>query len=114
MYQEFIEFAEDAFGPDHPRMGTSLNNVARLYVELARYREAEPLFKRALEIWEKFLGPDHPDLGIALNGMALLYVTLGRYGEAEHLFQRDLAIKEKDHAAVVALQWFVKEQVEEE
>ena len=26
----------------------------------------------------------------------------------------DLAIKEKDHAAAVALQWFVKEQVEEE
>ena len=26
----------------------------------------------------------------------------------------DLAIKEKDHAAAIALQWFVKEQVEEE
>jgi tetratricopeptide (TPR) repeat protein len=40
---------------------------------LARYYEAEPLFKRSLAILEKALGPDHPDVASSLNNLALLY-----------------------------------------
>ena len=50
-------------GADDPRFATSLNELALLYQAQARYRNAEPLYRRALEIREKVLGPEHPHVG---------------------------------------------------
>ncbi len=40
----------EGFGPQDPRLATSLNNLAELYRAQGRYAEAEPLHKRALAI----------------------------------------------------------------
>ena len=49
-----------------------MNNLAVLYGKRGKYKEAEPLCKRALEIREKVLGKDHPDVAKQLNNLALL------------------------------------------
>ncbi len=49
--------AAKAFGPDDPRLATTLNNLALFYDAQGRYAEAEPLYDRALRIYEKALGP---------------------------------------------------------
>ena len=90
-----LAISEKALGPDHPDVGTSLNNLAALYETQGRYAEAEPLYERALVIREEALGPDHPDVRQSLNNLALLYHAQGRYAEAEPLFERALAIREK-------------------
>ncbi|MFB3092737.1 MAG: tetratricopeptide repeat protein [Dehalococcoidia bacterium] len=51
--KDALKVAEATFGPDHPAMGTSLNNLAALYKAQGKYAAAEPLYKRALAIWEK-------------------------------------------------------------
>jgi tetratricopeptide (TPR) repeat protein/CHAT domain-containing protein len=110
-YAEAIEIAkrviairEKALGPDHPQVGSALNNLAALYRDQGRTSEAEPLLKRAIAIIEKALGPDHADVGLSLNNLAGLYYVQGRTAEAEPLFQRSLAIIEKslgpDHPQV--------------
>lgn len=43
-----------------------------LYGKRGKYKEAEPLCRRALEIREKVLGKDHPDVAKQLNNLALL------------------------------------------
>ena len=43
-----------------------------MYGKRGKYKEAEPLCKRALEIREKVLGRDHPDVAKQLNNLALL------------------------------------------
>jgi tetratricopeptide (TPR) repeat protein len=48
-----LALAEKKFGPDHPDIGQSLNNLAALYDSQGRYAEAEPLYKRALTICER-------------------------------------------------------------
>ena len=58
-----LALGERQFGPDHPEVGNSLNDLAFLYTRLGRYSEAEPLYKRALAIREKALGSDHVDVG---------------------------------------------------
>jgi tetratricopeptide (TPR) repeat protein len=63
----------EGFGPQDPRLATSLNGLAALYRSLGRYTEAEPLHKRALAIREKALGPDHPDVARSLNNLAALH-----------------------------------------
>ena len=46
--------------------------MASLYMAQGKYKEAEPLLKRALEINENALGPEHPDTATSLNNLAVL------------------------------------------
>ena len=73
---------------------------------MGRYADAEPLYRRSLEIREKQLGRDHPDVAQTLNNLANLYSVMCRYSDAEPLFRRSLEIFEKqlgrDHPDVAA------------
>ncbi|NIS69438.1 MAG: tetratricopeptide repeat protein, partial [Proteobacteria bacterium] len=80
--EEALKVAEKTFGPNHPNVATSLNNLALLYKAQGKYSEAEPLYKRALKIWEKALGKDHPHVAQSLNNLAAIYQAQGRYAEA--------------------------------
>lgn len=44
------------FGPQDPRLATTLNNLATVYHVQGKYVEAEPLHQRVLAIYEKALG----------------------------------------------------------
>jgi tetratricopeptide (TPR) repeat protein len=60
----------------------------------ARYQEALPLLRRALELDEQDFTREHPQVSIRLHNLALVLVKLDRLGEAEPLFRRALAIDE--------------------
>merc|ERR1711902_220201 len=81
-------------GENHPAVAATLNNLAVLYGKRGKYKDAEPLCKRALEIREKVLGSDHPDVAKQLNNLALLCQNQGKYEEVEKYYQRALAIYE--------------------
>jgi hypothetical protein len=74
-----------------PAGAQDLDEAARLHQQASelyqqgRYADAEPLFKRSLEIREKSLGTDHTDVAISLNSLAILYHAQGRYADAEQL-----------------------------
>ncbi|MEM8546026.1 MAG: tetratricopeptide repeat protein, partial [Cyanobacteria bacterium P01_H01_bin.119] len=76
---------------DSPDLAQSLDCLARIYEKQGRYREALPLYRKALKIREQQLGTDHRDVATSLNNLAGLYKAQGRYGEAEPLYQRSLA-----------------------
>ncbi|EFH79692.1 FxSxx-COOH system tetratricopeptide repeat protein [Ktedonobacter racemifer] len=75
--------------------GRLLFEIASYLKDRARYREAEPLYQRALQIREQQVGPDHPDVAQSLNNLANLYSDQGKYAEAEPLHQRALQIREQ-------------------
>ena len=81
-------------GENHPAVAATLNNLAVLYGKRGKYKDAEPLCKRALEIREKTLGSDHPDVAKQLNNLALLCQNQGKYEEVEKYYQRALEIYE--------------------
>ena len=76
-------------------LAKSLDKQAHNYYENRRYGEAEPLYKRSLEINEKVYGPDHPYVALSLNNLGLLYNMQERYAEAGQLIKRSLEIWEK-------------------
>ncbi len=85
----------ERFGPQDPRLATSINNLAGLHLVQGKYAEAEPLFKRALTIGEKALGPEHPDVATALENYADLLRETGRGTEAAKMEARAEAIRVK-------------------
>ena len=70
-----------------------LGPLAALLPAQGQYAEAEPLYRRALEILEAGLGPDHPSVAMVLENLAGLLRHLGRGDEAEQLEERAAAIK---------------------
>ena len=83
------------FGPDHADTLLSLNNLGYLYQVIGRYREAELLFKRAIEASERVLPKDHPQTLISKNNLAALYQAQGRHREADPLFKYVLEAHER-------------------
>ena len=49
---EALKVAQKTFGPNHPNVATSLNNLAALYDSQGKYAEAEPFYKLALTIFD--------------------------------------------------------------
>ena len=73
-----LSIVTSAFGPDAQETATALDNLALTYKHLARYTEAEPLYRRAIEIDEKTLGKDHPDVARDYNDLAALLEEPGQ------------------------------------
>ena len=94
--KEALKVAENTFGPDHPRVATSLNNLGEVYGAQGRYAEAEPLYKRALAILEEALGSEHPEVARMLQNMVELYKVMGNKEEAERLEERIKIIRSKN------------------
>ena len=99
-----VQEAEKALGANDPAVAGLLDRQASLLQEVARYEDAEPLFRRALAIDEASYGNDHPNVARVLNNLARLLQDTNRLAEAEPLFRRALAIDEasygKDHPDV--------------
>jgi len=101
-----LNLVTSAFGPDAAETAAAMNSLASPYQSLARYTEAEPLIRRAIEIAEKVFGKDHPNVAGYYNNLALLLGDQGKYHQAEPLYRRAIKIAEKvfgkDHPDVAA------------
>ena len=76
------------YGDNSPFLADSLHNVALALEKLNRFKEAEPVLSRSLEIRKRVLPVDHPDL-------AFSYHSLGRVLEAQGKLKRALACFEE-------------------
>ena len=65
--------AEQALGPGHPDVATSLNNLGMLCYAQEQFIQAESFHLRALTIREKAFGPDHLDVAQSLNNLGISY-----------------------------------------
>ena len=73
-------------------MATTLDDLAALYTAEGRYAEAEPLERKALEIFEHTLRSDYPYVADALQHYAALLRKMHRQAEADTLEARAFTI----------------------
>jgi tetratricopeptide (TPR) repeat protein len=93
-----VQEAAQRLGAKDPGVAGLLDRQATLLQVIARYGEAEPLFRRALAIDEASHGPDHPNVARDLNNLAQLLKDTNRLAEAEPLMRRALAIDEASYS----------------
>jgi tetratricopeptide (TPR) repeat protein len=95
MYAWLRCWLEDKIGraSSRPPAAPPLMNGLGLFLRAkCVFAEAEPLFRRALEIDEAAYGPTHPRVATDLNNLASLLQDTNRLGEAEPLFRRMVSI----------------------
>jgi tetratricopeptide (TPR) repeat protein len=66
-----------------------------LYHNQGKYEEAEPLYRRALDIFERALGAEHPSVATVLGNCSSLLRMMDKESEAEKLEKRASIIKAK-------------------
>jgi tetratricopeptide (TPR) repeat protein len=74
-------------------VATLRHDLGLVLVELARDREAEESFRRAIAGYRKALPPDHPHLAHPLMGLGRLLLARGERQAAEPLLAEALAIR---------------------
>ena len=89
-----LPLAQRVLGRDHPEVAVTLNNIARIRVERARYRTAIPLLRRAISIQKAQRSGDNEELVFPLYNLALALRATGAPAEARQLLAESLRIAE--------------------
>jgi len=80
-------------------------NLAAIYMAKWRWKDAEPLLKRALLIYEKHPASNASVLAKVLDGLAEVGLSKNEHKNAEELYLRALSVREKapswDHEEIV-------------
>ncbi len=70
LYRQALEEREKQFGPDHPRVASSMRDLGLFLRNHKQQAAAEPYFRRALAIDERTLGPDAEVTGEDIENLA--------------------------------------------
>ncbi len=93
--QQALALRKEAFGPDHPSVAVSLNNLGDVLMELKRYDQAQKVLNQAYSNWEKAFGPNHPYVGYPLTNLGVVLLEQGKYPQAKKVFARALSVWEQ-------------------
>ena len=97
-----LEIAEELF--DDAGVSVALNHLGLALQHAGRPSDAEPILRRAVQLWESKTQEEDLVLATHLNNLASLLREQGRAGEAEPLIRKALTIRErllgKDHPDV--------------
>jgi tetratricopeptide (TPR) repeat protein len=96
LFERALAILEARFGPDHPSVAATLNNLGNVLRGLGELRAAHTHNQRAQVILETQLGPDHPDTASNLDNLGLMLRRLGELPAARDAHQRALAIREAE------------------
>ncbi|KAK4164715.1 phosphorylase superfamily [Cladorrhinum sp. PSN259] len=72
-----------------------LFSIAESYSEIAKYEEAERIYRQALELKEKVLGREHRSTLDSMNNLGLVLQNQGKYEEGEQIHRQALKLKEE-------------------
>ena len=91
LYRESIAAAEDVDEAEN-LVADGYNDLALIFRYQGRVDEAEPLFRRALELYRRIVGPNASQVATALNNLGLVAMDRGDLEESEALFRQALSI----------------------
>jgi len=93
-YRRGLALADRAVGPDHPRKGVLLSNLAGVEEELGHHDEAISLLRNALRIITATRGPQHPTAAYVHYNLARALLAKGDYPAAHERIQEAIRIRE--------------------
>ena len=94
-YKEALTMFIETLGPEHYRVAGVYLNLAKLYQQIGKFKDARDKFEKAVGLKRKILRKDHPDLLTALTKYGEFLVQQGELAAADKLFHE----AQKNHRA---------------
>ena len=88
-----METRKKVLGQEHPDTLTSMANLASTFWNQGRWKEAEELQAKELQICSKVLGTEHPDTLTSMNNLAFTWRKQGRGEEALNLMEECVQLR---------------------
>src|SRR5205823_13033218 len=85
-----LRIREKLQGADNPLLGTSLDQLAIIYLGIGDVTQARTLYERSLKLRERALGPDQPLTRASYNNLGLLYLRQSDFPRAKSLLEKAL------------------------
>jgi tetratricopeptide (TPR) repeat protein len=95
LFERALAADEETYGANHPRVATTLGNLAAALEAAGELRGAQESYERALAIDERAYGPDDPTVAGDASKLASVLQARGEFASARVQFERALAIDEK-------------------
>jgi serine/threonine-protein kinase len=87
-----LAIRERVYGPKHPRVASTVNELGAVALGANRLDEAEQHFLRVVAIYRETYGTKHYLTGIGLSNLASTYMAEKRFADAEQLFREAIEI----------------------
>ena len=96
LYNDALRQIRAFWRGDHAMMSSYLDSLARLYIDLTRYREAETLIRQALALRRSGIGKgsDEAQVADSLNLLGIVLRESGRLDAAEDAHKESLEIRQ--------------------
>ena len=91
LYRQGLKTKSELLGKRHPSTLTTLHDLGRMLIDLARYGEAEEVFNEVIEDLIATLGREHPYALNAIGSLASLLFQTDAFRQAEGLFRMQAA-----------------------
>ncbi len=91
-FERCLSVVESRLGKEHPKVGDSKNNLARVYYLQGRYNEASLLYQQALQMSQHQAGA-YSNIATSLNNLVSIYKEYRRYSEASLLYLQVLEFR---------------------
>jgi eukaryotic-like serine/threonine-protein kinase len=88
-----LEIRRKQYGPEHPKVAQTTNNLALLLDDEAKYEQAEAMHREALRIRRAALGPRHESVANSLSNLGITLRHRGHYAEAEQVIREAVSIR---------------------
>src|SRR5262249_46056289 len=100
-YKRALEFQLKRIG-EHHDTALSYNGLGVFYTEIGKYAEAEPHFKKALELWDKkwYMPLKTEDNAATYHNYAVMLEKSGRAADGKAMEDRALAIMRERQEAI--------------
>lgn len=89
--QEALQYLQEC--ADKEAEASLIFDVASSQEQLGKYKEAEEMYRRSLELYTSVFGPTHSDTLASMNNLANVLDDLGKYDEAEEVHRETLELK---------------------
>jgi tetratricopeptide (TPR) repeat protein len=94
-FERALTLRKATLGLKNADTAQSMDSLALLLQNRAKYHEAEALYRQAKQIREEILGPEARETITTINSLAGLFYSEGRLSEAEKLFRQALHVREQ-------------------
>jgi tetratricopeptide (TPR) repeat protein len=93
LFEEAVTLKQSTFGPDHPEVAISLDELGIQLFGNERYQEAFDAFSQSHQILAKSYGPRHPGLSMVMNNMACCSYQMRHIDQALTLMDEAMAFQ---------------------